>query len=309
MKTAVALLCLLSLPCASLAQIFELPDIIRPPFRYWVPRLLVPAVDADTASFAYLQDTSSGQSLELARITRAFPSPVATSIATLATEDGVNETILDIYASPDNHWLAVYTFQDTGAGFVDHNITFYNMRNGDSLGLRNEHAFSSLDESLAPSERLDEFRDALADASGPDDELPELDYSVVTEGANIATPTYQWNADGTFGLTFELDVLAVFEGGGEEFIGTEAFTMNIAVAPSGLTTVDFDETRTPATFPPVFALTPVDSPEEIIRFNSSPVSFRSYYYSYFAQRWLPFYSYRHAVMTEGNIPRRYRNAF
>lgn len=308
MKTAFSLLCLLLFTSVTAhAQLIQLPFPF--PFPREVPRIYIPTIDSDTSSFAYLEESGSGQRLQLARLVQAFLLPTAIQIATLANENGTTETISDLYASPSNRWLAVYTFQDTGAGFVDHNLSFFDMQTGDGLGLRNEHAFSPLNQALVTSERLQEFKEAETLLGVPPEMLAELDYAVVTEGANIPLPLYQWNADGTFSLTFELEVEAFYPDSVGQFIGTETFTMNIAVGKSGIATIDYDNSRTPAIFPNVFTLTPNSGPVDQIRFESQLVRFRGFYYSLFLQRFLPYYYYPTASMTEGNIPRRYRSLF
>lgn len=311
-RIALILLSLLAFSPLADAQLIEPIKPINPPggfpFPGFFPRIYVPYVEADTAGFAYLQESGTEQSLHLARLTQAFLLPTAERVATLATEDILTDTILDLHASPDNRWLAVYTFQDTGFGFVDHNLTFFDMRDGTSLGLRNEHSFSSLKESVYPSARLAEFKHAMhTDFGVPLEELSGLDYAVVVEGANVQPPDYGWNADGSFWLSFELDVDAVYEDGYREFIGTETFRMNIGLAATGVSTLSFGDTRTPATFPSVFRLTPEDRPEAIIQFESRDVRFHYSYFSYSHGRYVRYFDYEAAIMTEGNIPRRYRS--
>lgn len=307
MKKSHVLLCLALLTSPAGAQQFQFPfpyPIIRDR-----PRIYVPDLEVQTSSFAYLQESGEAQTLKLARLVQGFLLPTAVPIRTLATENGITEEIFDLFASPSNRWLAVYTFQDQFTGFIDHNLTFFDMVTGASLGLRNEHAFSGLNQAVAPSTRLAEFKAVEAGWGVPPEDVATINYTVDTESTGIPAPTYQWNADGTFSLTYVLEVLAFYPEAEPTFIGTEAFTMTIALSGTGVVTVDFGGTRAPAIFPAVFSLTPVNGPASEIRFESRPVRFEEFYYNFFLREFIRYYVYPTATMTEGNIPRRLRPLF
>ncbi len=305
MKRVLCLACLLVFAPAAHSQSGPFAFPFPNPFPWLPVRISIPRVESETSSFAYLQENASGQTLRLARMVNAFLLPTAEPIATLANENGETEEILDLLASPDNRWLAVYTFQDTGEGFIDNNLSFFDMRTGLGLGLRNEHAFSALELAVAPSQRLAEFQAAEAEIGVPPEQLALLDYRVVTEGANISLPEYQWNADGTFGLSFELDVEAYYPESEPQFIGVERFTLIVEPSEATLATIGFGPERPAASFPNVFTLTPVGEPAETIRFEGQPIRIRAWFYNQYLELVFPYYYYPTATMIEGNIPRQH----
>lgn len=300
MKKFLSLLLTLCSIQVSLAQLqLVLPEWSFPPQIPKVPTF-APYVGGDTARFAYLRETDAGQYLYLARMDRAHPAPKATSLGLLMNVDGVSDTIFDIIASPDNRYLAVYSFQDFGVGFVDHNFTFYSMVDGTFIEFRNEHSFSIFNESVATSNRLAEYKLALmTEFDIPAEELEEYDYSVEVEGANINTPGYGWNEDGSFRLAFELDVIAHNGGFSEGVIGSETFTININILDAGSSNLDFVPDKPAATIPLTFPLS-LEARTKHMQFRSEDISFRQFFW------WKGnILSSQAANIIEGNIPLRY----
>lgn len=283
------------------------PTIKLPP-RYSIK---LPAFSEPTNRIAYVQQSGNTQTLKLARLSQSYFTTKANSIKTMATvasSGSTTEEILDLFANPSNSLLATYTYQDYFDffdAFTDHNVEFYSMLDGAPRGLINEHAFSGLNSSFATSQRLEEFKQAELDYGVPPEVVDTYDYGVITEGVTPASPTYRWNSDGTFTYSIELDVVIDYGGGYSDFIGSEVFSLTVAITPGGATRLGFNLTRTPATYPSTFTLTPNrNAAGEYIKLNGSPIQFTIYDF-YFNGRRLFRQDPRIATMVEGNIPTAY----
>lgn len=274
----------------------------------------VPAVGGDTARFAYLQKSGNFQYVRLAELTTAYPEPMARKISTLAIFDssdvypGVTESVVDMSASPDNRYLLVYSLQEgyfATDGFFDHNMAFYDMVDGTSLGLKNEHSFSVINRSNAYSQVFEDFLLSLIDIGLPPEEASGFDFMVKTEGVLEGNPDWQWNADGTVTLQLDLDVHESYNGGVMgDFIGVDTFYQTFEITPTGLSSLGFGPPPAPALYPARFALGPQSGPPAKVVFMGKDVIFplrlgfrfgKGKYYR----------TTKVALMVEGNIPKRY----
>lgn len=294
-------LCLLALVCTSSAFSQFLPIPPLPRYR------IVPYVDTSTAYFAYLQvHSDDSQSLRTARIIATSPQPKCVPVTLLETANGYETEILDVIASPDNQYIVSHSLQN-GLDFIDIDFNFYNLRTGTYLGLRNEHNFSEINNTTATSQVYEDF---LADESALTGESIAFlrtiyDFYLEIELGYIDIVDYGWNADGTFGITYLMEVW-IRDGIGDAFsfyAGQETFTKNYHVTNSGVSFASYG-VKTPATYPLTFPLSPQSGPTGTVRFLGQNLLMRIWY-SF--GTWQIFRDYPFsAYLTEGVIPARYR---
>lgn len=268
----------------------------------------VAGINPKTAQFAFVEESPTGaQTLRLAVFDSVGSRPRAHEIATLESVDGDYEKIHDLVASPDNAYFATYIFQDGSSfklPFLDHNVRLRSLRHGTSLGLINEHSFSVLNRSVRPSARLEEYlSDLIAlgmlDAAGAAD----YDYRVDVDAGDIPTPTYRWNRDGTFSVTFRFAVIAFVPGETrEEHVGDELFTRTYRVSGTAVAVfVDWENTRPRPYFRDYYTLGPVYAPAgALVTWETKVVHFHDPLLPSLPAR------FRIATMVEGNIAPVYR---
>lgn len=194
-----------------------------------------PVILGSDSQFAFAQtDAADVTTVRLAQLTDVHPTPRARDLATVLTLDNrdsaTTDTLHAMVASPDNALLLTYVFQESlplaNDPFVDHNVSLFLMRTGVQVEFVNEHRFGVLNKSVLPSARLLEHITQQVAAGSLDPEgAGFLDYRVQVEGPEIAPPAFRWNRDGSFTVTFTLEVYAVYGGGQlERFAGTEPFS-------------------------------------------------------------------------------------
>lgn len=306
MKTIITLICL-SLWCLGLAaQTLTLPrDTVFLPQKSF---RIVPDVDASTAYFAYLRRASdNSQTVSIGRVVEAYPQPKSVPVRLLRTVDGVGTEIFDLIASPDNQFIAIHSVQ-FGSDFIDLDFDFYNLHTGTHLGLRNEHSFTDINKATYSSERYEEFLVAESNLSGDSVELLRgvYDFYLNVESGYIDVADYGWNEDGTFSITYVMEVFVTTGSGSTDydfFVGQEEFTKNYTVSGAGVGFGSYGP-ATPAIYPLSYSLTPRNGPTQKVRFNGE-LLLMGVNYSFGGWGTIRYYSFG-AYMVEGVIPRRYR---
>lgn len=261
-----------------------------------------PLFNPKHAQFVYLQESAGGeQQLRLGTFDAIAPKPRAHHIATLEDVDGNFQTIYGTSVRNDNHYVAVYVFEDGSvieASFLDHNLKIYAMQTGAGAGMVNEHSFSGLNRVTLPSARLNEFLAERIAMGELDEETAALfDYYVDVDAGTLLPPAYRWNQDKTLSVTFTLPVMAYLGSASEAgYIGDETFTRTYAVGAS----LEFLgwSLHAPAMGGNFFILGPVNADvPQAITFQKKVVTF---HYPGFPGFWE---GPRYAVRVDGKIPR------
>lgn len=277
----------------------------------------IPVLTSGANSFAYVEVNPDGVggSLKLAKITQTFPVVKATDIIELENYRG-DYMVYDLDTSPDNRYLVSHRIQAGGPPFTDIlerpedimelDILFYDMNTGEYLGFVDNEAMFVLNESLHPSESLIEYRQLQIDAGVPPEIVAEYDYTLHLEYSFIDFHDLHWNTDGTVSVAFRGEVYLILENGEFGFanIGTENFTVNYTVDPSGVSIDSYGNIKTAAEWPEIFDLSVQTPLPGNMRFESQTILFPQRATLYPGLD-LSLYRPKKAVKIRGSIPMDY----
>ena len=280
----------------------------------------VPILTSNPNGFAYVEVNPDGigGSLKLAKITQTFPLVKATDIIELENYRG-DYMVYDLDTSPDNRYLVSHRIQAGGGHlFMDIlerprnveelDILFYDMHTGEYLGFVDNEAMIVLNESLHPSESLIEYRQLQIDAGVSPEVVAEYDYTLHLEFSFIDFHDLHWNTDGTVSVAFRGEVYLILENGEFGFanIGTENFTVNYTVDPSGVSIESYGNIKTAAEWPEIFDLSTQTPLPGNMRFESKTILFPQRA-TLFTDLDLTLYRPKRAAKVSGSIPADYWN--
>ncbi len=285
------------IPLSISAQLIESPTLIEPELDLVSRFKFVPALTTGKTGFAYVQQQSDGsEQIHLAHLTAIAPETKANWHSQLASYDGYSEDVSRLSASPDNAMLRTYSVQ-LSSSFIDLNNRFYDMNTGEYLGLINEHRFSELNDTLHPSERLQEFREVELSFGVDAETVAAYDYSIDAESGNFELMAFQWNTDDTVSITYRFDVYNF-----GSWIGEEEFTINFTIDETGTHIESYGDIKTAQAEPLTFPL--ALDPSGYMTLSSKQIMFPI---TYHFGRWSITLDYpRLADIVEGNIPMRYQ---
>ena len=277
----------------------------------------IPILTSGANSFAYVAENPDGVggSLYLAKITRTFPFIKAKNIALLENYYSGDYAVRSLGTSPDNRYLVSFRGYSLSTDYTDilkwdaHpenlRMLFYDMQTGEYLGIIDYSPWGYLDESIMPSEELEEFRHEQIEAGVPPEVVAEYDYAVNNENSANDFFDLRWNADGTVSVTFFPEVWVshdtIFQS-----LGSELFTINYTVNPSGVSLESYGDIKTAAAWPPVFDLSVEEPLPGNLQFESRHILFPERV-TLFPGLDLTILRPKKGVMIEGSIPASYWN--
>lgn len=277
----------------------------------------IPILTSSANNFAYVAENPDGigGSLYLAKITRTFPVIKAENIAQLENYDSGNYAVRALGTSPDNRYLVSFRGYSLSRDYTDilewdsHpenlRILFYDMHTGEYLGIIDYSPWGYLDESIMPSERLEEFKQEQIEAGVPPEVVAEYGYAVNNENSANDFFDLRWNSDGTVGVTFFPEVWVSHETIFQS-IGSELFTINYTINPSGVSLETYGDIKTPAAWPTVFDLAAEEPLPGNLQLESRDILFPEQV-TLFPGLDLTILRPKKGVMIEGSIPASYWN--
>lgn len=279
----------------------------------------VPILTSNANGFAYVEVNPDGigGSLNLAKTTQTFPTIRAKDVVELENYNSGQYMVYDLGTSPDNRYLVSYRVLSLGREFTDIlapflpsfdelDILFYDMNTGEYLGFVDDVPFEVLDESLHPSQALEDYRQSQIDAGVPPEVVAEYDYIVHNEQSFTDFFDLHWNTDGTVSVTFLFDVWLIVDNRLNGNIGSDFFTINFMVNPSGVSVESYGDIKTAAAWPPAFDLSVEEPLPGDMQFESRDILFPQRV-THFPGLDLKLYRPKQSAMIAGSIPARYWN--
>lgn len=276
----------------------------------------IPILTSSANNFAYVAENPDGigGSLYLAKITRTFPVIKAKNIAQLENYDSGNYAVRALGTSPDNRYLVSFRGYSS-YGYTDvlewdsHpdnlRMLFYDMQTGEYLGIIDYSPWGYLDESIMPSEALEEFRHEQIEAGVPPEVVAEYDYAVNNENSANDFFDLRWNTDGTVSITFVPEIWVSHETL-FQYLGPEPMTINYIVNPSGVSLESYGDIKTPAAWPEVFDMAAEEPLPGNLQLESRDILFPEQV-TLFPGLDLTILRPKKGVMIEGSIPASYWN--
>lgn len=277
----------------------------------------IPILTSSANNFAYVAENPDGigGSLYLAKITGTFPVIKAENIAQLENYDSGNYAVRALGTSPDNRYLVSFRGYSPYGNYTDilewdshppHlEMHFYDMETGEFLGVVDYSPWGYLDESIMPSEALEEFRHEQIEAGVPPDVVAEYDYAVNNENSANDFFDLRWNSDGTVSVTFFPEIWVshdtVFQS-----LRSELMTINYTVNPSGVSLESYGDIKTAAAWPSVFDLAAEEPLPGNLQLESRDILFPEQV-TLFPGLDLTILRPKKGIMIEGSIPARYWN--
>lgn len=278
----------------------------------------IPILTSSANGFAYVEVNPDGVggSLKLAKITRTFPVIKAKDVIELENYNSGLYMVYNMSTSPDNRYLVSYRIQSQSYDFTDIlnssiydiqelDILFYDMTTGDYLGFVDDVPFEVLNESLHPSQSLEDYRQSQIEAGVPPEVVAEYDYIIHNEYSFNDFFDLRWNTDGTVSVTFIFDVWVRADNLFEN-IGSDFFTINFTVNSSGVSLDSYGDIKTVAAWPQVFDLSVEKPLPGNMQFESRNILFPERV-TLFPGLDLTIYRPKQGVMIGGGIPARYWN--
>lgn len=277
----------------------------------------IPILTSNANNFAYVAENLDGigGSLYLAKITGTFPVIKAENIAQLENYNSGQYAVRALGTSPDNHYLVSFRGYHSRGDYTDilewdsHpenlRILLYDLHTGEYLGLIDYSPWGSLNESIMPSEQLEEFRHEQIEAGVPPEVVAEYDYVVNNENSANDFFDLRWNSDGTIGVTFFPEVWVRHETIFQS-LGSELFMINYTVNPSGISLESHGDIKTPAAWPTVFELAAEEPLPGNLQLESRDILFPERV-SLFPGLDLTVLRPKKGVLIEGGIPAAYWN--
>lgn len=277
----------------------------------------IPILTSGNNGFAYVEVNPDGigGSLKLAKITQTFPLIKAKDVVELENYNSGLYMVYDMGTSPDNRYLVSYRIQSHSYDFTDIldssiydiqelDILFYDMTTGDYLGFVDDVPFEVLGESLHPSQSLEDYRQSQIDAGVPPEVVAGYDYVIHNEYSFNDFFDLRWNTDGTVSVTFIFEVWLRVNNRITENIGSDFFTINFMINPSGVSVESYGDIKTAAAWPRIFDLAVNEPLPAHMQLESRNILFPRKA-TLFPGLDLTLYRPKQCVMISGSIPERY----